>query len=206
MDAVNFQPFMDGAGEYRQGYDTKTPFVIDGWKYAMNGIRIIRVRTDEPNTTPRDGLRYPRVQTVFALIDEATDFAPWPGVAELEVCDEKCLKCFGSGHLNQVQCEACGGSGEAECEACGHLMDCGKCNGRGKAGGMPCEQCQTKGHYPHPFRLRVGGVWIRVDNDAAIRTLPNPRFTISGDYALVKFDGGEAACARLDDLNDAIRN
>jgi hypothetical protein len=97
-------------------YDMKTPWVLNGYKYATNGRAAARHKADEPNSPPTSEGSRPPCGTLFVVTPQTRFVLTEP---------EKMPPA-------PKRCGWCEGTGGRECNL-GHFHDCESCDGRGKA-------------------------------------------------------------------------
>lgn len=119
------------------------PFVQSGWKCATDCRIAIRVKTDEPDTPPPEGVRrgFPDVGKAFEAISDA----PRHEVQLPELAIEQCPECRGK-YLTEarVKCRECNGTGQSECFHCGHTIDCEECEDGWVTDVVPCQSCENR--------------------------------------------------------------
>lgn len=170
------------------------PFVQGGFLCATNGRIAIRVPSSDPDTTPENGGRLPRMADIFkSMPKNISRYEAWPE-AKYSHQERDCLTCKGKGRVNQHPCQECDGDGMVECETCGHEDECKVCDGHGECGGSKCKACNGKMQVPRPYQQQIGKAWIDADYDAMVRELPNPVWYCKSadDPVFIIFDGGEA--------------
>lgn len=179
-------------------FATDVPFVVDGWKYMARPIRVIRVKTDEPNSVAPENKRFPNCADLFEDIP-SDGWAPWPDASGFVVEHSWCHQCDGHGVIDTETCPECEGAGETECPKCFRTDDCDECDGDGYIGGTECPTCHGGEKLVQPDRIKCGNLWVRWDNDAAVRELPNPTFACVGDMVFIRSEGAEAIVMCLDE-------
>ncbi len=174
-------------------YSTNAPFVKNGWLYATDLCRAIRVPAVGEQDSPVGEKPFPDTESAFKDFSKPTEWQPWPDVSTAIEGDVECPDCEGYGTIGQVECGDCKGSGEVECHACGSIDECDECDGHGMAGGTKCLRCDGKCKIPGRDKINCGGVWISGKFDEAVRLLQNPVFVAPNkDMVFIRFDGGEA--------------
>ncbi len=159
----------------RKSSSLDEPFVVRGWRYATDGLVLVRVlapgEPDSPPPTDRPknpGLLLPPIDG---------EWLPWPQVDPCEECSA----------TEKVVCDHCDGNGQCEGCACGMAHTCGWCAGTGKA---ICKACTEEGS----FTKRFGNVELSRRYAYLIALLPNVVYLPQSEASKpvrFKFDGGE---------------
>lgn len=172
------------------------PFVFDGWRYATDGRRAIRVPAPgEPNTVAEG--RIPRANTAFEGFPETLDELPEAPLTTRGVRD--CPACDGDGHATREPCGQCKGKAECRC-GCGDEHDCHVCRGTGTIGYGRCGTCKGEKRFEQPNLVELGGTTIDARFFEVVKALPGPiRFAVVGEglgrLVAFAFDGGQAVVA-----------
>jgi len=108
-------------------YNLDHPWVRGGYKIATDGRICVRVKTDEPDTVPGEGERYPDIDALFKELDEKiAAWHPMPTALPYNAPSwDNCPVCGGSAQLGC--CPQCGMFGGRDKD----LLDCRHCDGKG---------------------------------------------------------------------------
>lgn len=198
---IDLRQFCDNGESSR--YDLADAIIQDGVAYYMDGKICVCVPTTAPNSTPKEGKRYPKdiVNVVgYPQFDDADGWEPIPSDAPVEIAADP-LYCDCEGE--PTECDECDGTGEAECYACGSTCECEECNGTGDGEPAPdknCKRCNGTGKIPWRQR-RVFGRLIDERYFDKIRTLPNVTAKQLQDCGILlfRFDGGRGVVCNIAD-------
>jgi len=148
-------------------WSTTRPFAHDGWMYATDNAILVRVKTDEPDTSSREGEIIPKAYKMFeAFPSEHAQWDRWRSYPLVQ---------------HSSTCPECDGTGQVECDRCGHVAaGCTKCDGLGVIEKAKCRQ--------------IGFVMIAMKYDQLIRSLPKVECVMPTDAdapVAFRFEGGE---------------
>lgn len=191
-EVLDLQSFCDNKGEVGR-YSFGQPFVQFGWRYATDGRVVVRVPTEDANTTGRPlptmrKLDWAMLQGVekWSEVSEPLGFQP----------DSELRDCLACGEF--VTCSKCKVDGTCEC-SCGDCHDCHECTGDGAFYTTTKDECdECEGSRKQRFKAVVLGMLVNVDYMRAAMKLPGVKFAAmpncgSGDHIGAigfKFDGG----------------
>lgn len=139
---IRWQDFCDSHSYRYPGH--KTPFVHSGMKVATDGVIIVAMPTDEPDSPRTKECRRVDPSDILAPVLKFTgkveplpivapcDCVVYPAEGEQIVCPE----CKGQ---LMIECEECDGTGKDECQYCCQDVECVECDGEGE---LECYVCQ----------------------------------------------------------------
>ncbi len=161
--------------DYSSRYDFSQPFVFEGFKWASDGIIMVRVpAADENRAVPKDGMKFVNPWTVWHRFQKDgafVEFKPEPFAV--------------------VKCWACR-SGKCSCESCEleEIRD-------------DCQCCNGFARVWFPLTTSVGSATINTRYADLISKLPNPMIVMPKDAEKTnaisfRFGGGEGLLMPLD--------
>lgn len=193
-------------------YDLSRPIVRDGFIYISDARIILRAPCEDPDTDCSD----PKLRWLTNIGDNVwsavpdDSWEPWPDL-DLVYGFVTCGTCDGAKIVDQQDCEECDGKGVVECESCGNEEDCYPCHGSGKIAGTQCPTCSGLGRVIGPLAQKVGDLFIPVEHDELLRTLPyvewNRQTIMHGQTIRIRLAGADGAiCGKVVLAADIVRS
>lgn len=180
MSTIDLQPFC-AVADIR--HYLLRPFVIDGHKFAANGLVIVRVPCGEPDTEDLTDSLYGAVRRMFS--ESFDGFEPLPTIPTAEVCPD----CSGTGRRSEADCPDCH---NGYFEHGDHEYECKECDGTGRVTDV---ECANRNCLDGTLRstLKIGDALFDTKHLRKIAALPNARIAVQSQYgpAAFQFDGGE---------------
>ena len=206
---IDLTPFCSSDHSVSQSnrYFLSIPWIKDGYQWASDGVIIVRVRTDQPDSELQPLFPENSFQVLKpydkTLIENMKFELP---VQIVEKVTKQCSQCKGLGEITEEECTNCHGSGECECGNCGWEHDCGYCGGTGREtphpdevleDGKMCSECNGDGSLDnsvveHHGQFIAGKYYNMIKDlpDVLLQVVPEEDI-LTSTPVYFSFEGGE---------------